>query len=314
MTVTLQILFNQFINEQTVSARLRPKTIIGYKTSFNLFTLLIPEANLGFTEIDKGDIINFFDLIEKRHRVVGRDTIKIGVKASTINTHRAKLGKFFEWLKINRYINTNPVYETAAPLVEYEDKKFLRQKDIDKILGTIALHSQNNFLRVRNLAIFFILLNCGVRKNELLNIRIEDVNIENKELLIRGITSKSKHNRIIPLNQEVILRIKDYVSVLKKTTYNGSYLFASNNLKNHLSNEGLIHLVKLINTKSGVNFHAHLMRHTFAVNLIATGCDVSKLKQLMGHQDIRMTAAYLRCLPSKIMRADIEKIDSQNLV
>lgn len=314
MKITLQELFKQFINEQTHSAKLRPKTITNYQTSFNLFLILVPEVIDDFTKITKSDIIKFFERIEKRVRVVGRDIKRTGVKASTIHTHRAKLGKFFEWLKTNRYVTTNPVYETPSPLVEYEDKKFLRQKDIDKIFGTIALHSQNNFLRLRNLAIFFILLNCGVRKNELLNIRIEDINLENKELLVRGITSKSKHNRIIPLNQEVMLRIKDYLTELKKTTYNGSYLFASNNLVNHLSNEGLIHLVKLINVKSGINFHVHLMRHTLAINLIASGCDISKVKQILGHSDIRMTAAYLRCMPSKIMRADIEKIDSQNLV
>lgn len=314
MKTNLRELFKQFIDELTYSGKLRPRTLINYKTSFNLFAQLVPEVIDNFSTINKSDIINFFERIEKRVRIVGRDIKKTGVKASTIHTHRVKLGKFFEWLKNNNHITKNPVYETQSPRVEYEDKKFLRQNDIDKILGTISLRSQNNFLRVRNLAIFYIFINCGVRKNELLNIRIEDINLNNKELLVRGLTSKSKHNRIIPLNQEVVLRIKDYLIELKKTTYSGSYLFASKNLVDHLSDEGLTHLVKLIKNKSGVKFHPHLIRHTFAINLINTGCDISKVKQILGHRDIRMTAVYLRCMPSKVLRADIEKIDSKNLV
>jgi len=314
MKTNLQELFKQFIHEQAYSGKLRPRTLINYKTSFNLFTQLVPEVIDNVSTINKSDIINFFERIEKRVRIVGRDIKKTGVKASTIHTHRVKLGKFFEWLKNNNHITKNPVYETLSPKVDGGDKKFLRQNDISKILGTISLHSRNNFLRLRNLAIFYIFINCGVRKNELLNIRIEDINTDNKELLVRGLTSKSKHNRIIPLNQEVVLRIKDYLKELKKTTYSGAYLFASNNLVDHLSDAGLTHLVKLIKNKSGVKFHPHLIRHTLAINLINAGCDISKVKQILGHQDIRVTSKYLICMPSEVLRADMEKFNSQKLV
>ena len=115
MKVTLQELFEQFINEQTHSAKLRPKTITNYRTTFNLFIILMPEATIDFTKITKDEIVKFFERIDKRSRIVGLNTKKTGVKASTINTHRAKLGKFFEWLRNNSYIKKNPVYETAAP-------------------------------------------------------------------------------------------------------------------------------------------------------------------------------------------------------
>ncbi|RJO59499.1 hypothetical protein C4546_01995 [Candidatus Parcubacteria bacterium] len=59
---------------------------------------------------------------------------------------------------------------------------------------------------------------------------------------------------------------------------------------------------------------AHQFRHTFAVNVLNNGSDIAKLKQLLGHRDIRMTATYLRCLPTSAMRGDVETLTLDNLV
>jgi integrase/recombinase XerD len=58
----------------------------------------------------------------------------------------------------------------------------------------------------------------------------------------------------------------------------------------------------------------HRFRHTFAVNFLNRGGDIAKLKQLLGHRDIRMTSAYLRCLPTSAMRTDVESITLESLL
>jgi integrase/recombinase XerD len=58
----------------------------------------------------------------------------------------------------------------------------------------------------------------------------------------------------------------------------------------------------------------HQFRHTFAVNFLNQGGDIAKLKQLLGHRDIRMTSAYLRCLPTSAMRTNVESISLDTLL
>jgi site-specific recombinase XerD len=60
--------------------------------------------------------------------------------------------------------------------------------------------------------------------------------------------------------------------------------------------------------ETGLDFHPHQFRHTFAVNMLNAGTDIYKLKQLLGHTDIRMTASYLRGLPVKSMQQDVERL------
>jgi integrase len=69
-----------------------------------------------------------------------------------------------------------------------------------------------------------------------------------------------------------------------------------------------MHLVKRLNAASKVRFHLHQFRHTFAINFLRQSNNLFKLKELLGHTDIRMTAIYLRHLPVDEMRADIEKM------
>jgi integrase len=76
----------------------------------------------------------------------------------------------------------------------------------------------------------------------------------------------------------------------------------------------ILHLVKQVRRLSGVAFHLHQFRHTFAVNFLNRGGDVAKLKQLLGHRDIRMTSVYLRCLPTAAMRGDVENITLDTLL
>jgi site-specific recombinase XerD len=161
---------------------------------------------------------------------------------------------------------------------------------------------------------YTVLLNCGLRKGELIGLKMLDVNFEHCELLVRGEISKSKIDRYIPLNKTVIIAIKEYIEERKRCKYTTPFLWVSGAGDEPLTQYGLKHLNNKIVTTSGVRFHLHQFRHTFAVNMLSTGTDIYKLKQLMGHTDIRMTCAYLRCLPNKVMKADVERLDINKFV
>ncbi|MFA7309203.1 MAG: site-specific integrase [Patescibacteria group bacterium] len=314
MKKDIKVLFSEFIKECRHASRLSSETIRGYEHAFKLILSLYPD--LDCDSVTPQVMTRFFEHLNTRQRLVGRGDIRTGVRKSTVATYRSKLYKFFEWLKRYGHIKENPFRLMEYPDVQYEDRKYLSKDDVEKIFTTVAFHMdwKNTLVKKRNILIFQLLLSCGLRKGELLALKLLDIDFERKILTVQAETSKSKRKRLIPLNQKVLLDLKDYVEERKRRGKLTSYLLASANEDARLTAAGLKHLIEHVKKESGVKFHIHQMRHTFAVNLMYQGTDMSKVKQLMGYKDIRMTAAYLRVLPPKAMQGDVEALTLENLI
>lgn len=313
MVPSLDELFSQFKQEKSYNDKLSEETIRGYEASFQLFRSLMPTVTVD--TITKSSVLSFFEKLDKRERVVGKGTIKTGVTRSTIATYRSKLNSFFRWLKENKYLEELPFKGMKYPKVEYADKAFLDGSNVCRIFSAVQhkIDWANNFVKKRNLAIFYILLCCGLRKSELLGLKMTDIDFDRKQIRIDGETSKSKRDRIMPLNSSAYLALKDYIEEREKKSPLTLYVFISDGGQERLTESGFKHLLEKVSKLSGVKFHAHQFRHTFAVNLINKDVDIAKLKMLLGHKDIRMTAAYVRCLPSDMLRADVELIGLDSL-
>lgn len=312
--INLGELHKEFVNEQRFAARLSDVTLRGYEQSLALLQEVMP--GLSASDLTPKTMTEFFRRLETRHRIVGRGIKKVGVKKSTIATYRSKLNRFFQWLETKGLIAKNPFSLLQYPDVRYEDRKFLKRKDIQKIFTVLALGvvQQNSFVQKRNLAIFATLLYTGVRRGELLGLQIIDLDIQRRELTVRPETSKSRMRRIVPISTELMKLLRDYLAERIRCRLTTPYLFASSARDDRLSADGLKHLIESVKELSGVKFHVHQFRHTFAVNVLNNGSDIAKLKQLLGHRDIRMTATYLRCLPTSAMRGDVETLTLDNLV
>jgi integrase/recombinase XerD len=304
-------LFQEFIFECEFSQKLRPETLRGYKETYKTFKKLVPTITL--ESLNSYLLTQFFRLLNERKRIVGRGTIKTGVRKSTIATYRNKLNGFFTWLENKNLITENPFKHMAYPTHTYEDRKFLKKSDIEKIFTAINLSQTKNLLILkRNVLLFYVLLFCGLRREELNLLQIRDIDFERKILTVRAENSKSQMTRKLPLHTEVLLRLKDYLAERRK--YTTQYLFVSNNHDEKLSYAGLKHLVARLNVLSGIKFHLHQFRHTFAINFLKQSNNLFKLKELLGHKDIRMTQVYLRCMPTDEMRGDVESMSIDKLI
>ena len=307
-------LHEEFLSEQRFSARLSGATLRGYRQTFALLASLMPQMST--QQLTPAAMTEFFRRLETRSRMVGRGKNRLGVRSSTIATYRSKLNRFFEWLKGREMIRSNPFDGMPYPRVEYLDRKYLDKASVERIFAALVLSApwRSRLLRTRNLALFSTLLYTGVRKGELLALRLTDVDLDHMQLTIRAETSKSRLRRVVPLNSKLIMALEDYVDQRRTLPLQSEYLFVGASGRSPLTAEGLKHLVEQVKCISGVSFHLHQFRHTFAVNLLNRGADVAKLKQLLGHRDIRMTSAYLRCLTSNAMLNDIEGITLDTLL
>jgi len=312
-TVDLVRLHDQFLAELRFSARLSPATLRGYRQSFALLLALMPTLSVG--QLTPAAVTEFFRRLDTRKREQ-RGAVRVGIKASTVAAYRSKLSRFCAWLEDRGHISANPFKGMPYPRVIYEDRKFLARPSVERIFATLVLNAtwRSRFVRKRNIAIFSILLYTGVRKGELLGLRVTDLDLDRLVLTIRAETSKSKIRRVVPINSKLCLALEDYLEERQRKNRSSEFLLLSSSGDRPLTENGLKHLIRQVGEVAKVSFHAHQFRHTFAVNFLSHGGDIAKLKQLLGHRDIRMTSQYLRCLPTTIMRNDVESLSLDTLL
>lgn len=308
-------LHQEFVNERRYSTRRSPATIRGYVATFELFQKLMPGVDLNTLTIKT--LNEFFKRLEQRDRVVGKGEIRNGVRISTIGTYRSKLNSFFDWLVQNKYLADNPFKHMRYPRIIYSDRKFLNKQQLERIWLAVSLNIDwhSPFIQKRSMALIGTLLNTGVRRGELIQLKVLDLDLEKRELHVRGETSKSRRDRFIPINSAAYKLLVDYLKARKEKDYKNPYLFVSNSRDQRLSFDGFKHFVNKVIEGSGVKFHVHQYRHTFSVNFLANGGSLAALKQLLGHTDLRMTEVYLRCLPTHTLRPDVESLaNMENLI
>ena len=306
-------LHEQFMSECCYSARLSSATLKNYQAAFNLLVRIIPTLTLD--TLDSKTMMVFFKELETRERIVGRGKVRRGVKQTTVATYRAKLRPFLKWLLQKRYIAVDPFASLPCPKTIYDEPKYLKKEQIEKIVTAInfCIPWTTLFVQKRNMAIFTLLVCCGLRKTELLNLMTYDVDLARAEVRVNGSTSKSRQYRILPLNSLARCKLQDYLEERKGRAYVTPYLFASEHRDERLTEDGLIHVVKRISEAAGEPFHLHQLRHTFAVNLVSSGTDISVVQKLMGHKSIHSTLVYLRSIPTSVMRQSVEALRWNNL-
>lgn len=308
-TQNLVGLFREFAGECRAVGRKSRETMKGYEAAFKLLLKIQPGITLD--TLSTRAMVSFFESLQNRERIVGRGKVKKGISNSTVATYRSKLNKFFEWLRIKKLLQSNPFDGIDYPNVDYDKKEFLTKEKVDRILASLTLGGWHSLLiKKRNIAIFNLLIFCGLRKGELIGLKVIDVDLDRRIMKVRGETSKSKRDRIVVLHPNAVSALTDYLNERRSNPkYKSEYLFVSNKGDDRLGYDGFKHLIETVRAKSGIRFHAHQFRHTFAMNMLNSGSDIMKVKQLLGHKDIRMTATYLRHIPSKAMRQDVESLN-----
>ncbi len=306
-------LYDEFVDYCKFSRRLRPETIRSYGETFKTFRKVMYEVN-SVDGLIPEVMTQFFKRLETRRRIVGKSTEKVGIKDSTVKTYWSKLDVFFQWLLLNKHINTNPLDGRKPPEPIYDDKRALKKEDVCKILGAISMSTKNPLILRRDNLMVSLLLLCGIRKGELLGLQVRDVDMFNKILTIRAETSKSKKTRKLPINPILYFHLQEYLNERKKHSYKTEYLLVSSKCDGKLTSHGLKHWVERIKRLSGVKFHVHRFRHTFACNLAAKNVGVVSIQKLMGHSDIKMTMSYLRSIDTENLRDEMNKLSIDNLV
>lgn len=217
-------------------------------------------------------------------------------KVSSIRT-------FFKYLRMNNYIDDNPMINLDSPKLKKTLPKYLTVDQARKLLSVVDGKNKE-----RDYCILTLFLNCGLRLSELVSIDynaiIFDEKNDNYSVIITG---KGNKERTVYFNNACVAAINSYLRVRPKDgVIDKNALFLSNRLT-RISVKTVQHLVEVYLEKAGLGgmgFSTHKLRHTAATLMYQTGkVDVLELKELLGHENLNTTQIYTHLLDEKLKKA-----------
>jgi len=290
-TITFQEGFDEYIYN-CKARNLREGTIKHYQESMKSISRFI-DPNIPISEFDKNTLPNF--IVECREN--------LNIKDITLYTYARDLKTLMYYFMKRDYM---PSFKITLPSADKEPIECYTDGELKALLKKPNLKSCS-FAEYRNWVLINFLLSTGVRLNSFINIKIKDLDFDNK--VVRVIVTKNRKPLIVPLNETIIKILRKYLRV-RQYESEEDYLFCNsygNKLAKSTITQGLYqyHHARGI-TQTGI----HRYRHTFAKKWIESGGSVVVLQKLLGHSSLKITENYINILVSDIKR----EVDKFNLL
>ena len=271
--------------EEFLQARsIAPKTQKAYRQDLQQF---LNWSGKSWAEITPRQIAQF-----KAHllRIDGKTEQRV-LSDATVRRVLGTLKNFLGWMTRSRYLGFDPAIEVALPNLVEPEAQNLSDAEVEQIQQAILQTS----LPERNLALMAVLLH-GLRANEVSALNRED--FDGRRLAIR--VAKADSKGAVPLTLEAIQSVEAYLAW--RVAQGGlvlptSPLFVSHSRRNkgqRLSYEGIRKVVDALAEKTGIAFHAHRCRHTFATNLVLKGMNPYHVMTLTRHRSVQSFRRYTK--------------------
>ncbi|TYA54743.1 tyrosine-type recombinase/integrase [Formosa maritima] len=273
--------YNSFIDYLLLEKKYSKLTINAYQKDLNEFLDFI---KIEF-ESDSIDTINYSQIRSWIVSLVEKD-----ISNRSINRKISSLNSYYKFLLKIEAIQTNPLSKHKALKTSKKIQVPFSETEIATVLD--QLHFEDSFEGIRNKLIIELFYSTGIRRIELVELKLKDVDYSNKTLKVLG---KRNKERIIPLLDSVIQTLLTYLESRIKliNIKDKDYLFLTK--KGVKIYETLVY--RIINeyfslASSKVKKSPHILRHSFATHLLNQGADLNAVKELLGHSSLAATQVY----------------------
>jgi len=211
------------------------------------------------------------------------------VTSRSINRKVSSLKAYYKYLRVIGELEVNPLEHHKSLKTAHKVQVPFSKTEVEKILNTS--YDQMDFISVRNVLIIEILYVTGMRRAELIDLSINDVNLSANTLRVTG---KRNKQRVIPLIKSIFIKLHAYINLRKQVANIESVeLFVTE--KGVKLYPSLVY--RIINTyfsevSSKVKRSPHMLRHSFATHLLDEGADLNAVKEILGHASLASTQVY----------------------
>lgn len=277
----------EYLNKLEYEKNYSINTIIAYKENLSEFYL--------FLEKNKIKDCSYEDI-----RIYIKELFDKNYSNSSICRQISCLRGFFKYLYSCNYINNNPMILISNPKSNKRLPKFLYYEDLEKILKT---PNEKDYIELRNLLVLELLYSTGVRVNELVNIKISDIDFSLRKIKILG---KGNKERYVLFGTPCLELINKYMNISrnKMDINNSEYLLLSKTGKKINSRE-IRNIIDKEVEISGlkIKISPHTFRHTYATHMLNEGADLRTVQELLGHENLSTTTIYTHLTNEKLRSA-----------
>jgi len=223
---------------------------------------------------------------------------------ATVNIRIRYLKVFLKWLYAEEIVDEDFYSRLRLLRVPLDKIQPLSTQEVRKIFKQLDLAKYEDY---RDWVAMIVMLNTGIRANELCNLLISDLDIKKRLLRVRSVVAKSREERILPLSKKTVTYIQRLVDV----AVNNNELYIFNSVYGgRLQTLSLIKRYSDHGKKAGITKHTscHVWRHTFATNAVKAGMSIYHLQKILAHKDLNTTRIYIQ-LTTEDLQKSLEKAD-----
>lgn len=287
----LQTHIKNYLEYCQYQKRLDDKTLKAYRIDLTQFYTKVNDIDI--TEITPSILEDFIAELHQKY------------KPKTVKRKIASVKALFHYFEYRDIIDKNPFYKIHV--------KFREPAILPK---TIPLHTVEDFLStiykqhteaktecqkkntLRDIAVIELLFATGMRISELCSLKVSDVNLYDRNILIYG--KGSKERKIQIGNDDVIQILEKYRTAFWTEIQSCNHFFANQSGK-ALSDQSVRRMINKYTSLAAIELHItpHMFRHTFATSLLEADVDIRYIQEMLGHSSINITEIYTHVAMSK---------------
>lgn len=279
---------DKYLEYLKVERKYSNKTILSYKDDLIEYNEFLGNNFTNILNIDMNIVNNYMKYLYDRK-----------ITKSSISRKLSSIRGLYNYLVREDIIKENHFNKIQNPKRELYLPKFLKDEELDKIFSVC---NSNNPTEERDTLIIELLYATGVRVSELVNIKIKDINREEKLIKVLG---KGNKERIVIYNNHTKKALDTYL----KDGYNyfnkksSEYLILNKN-GNKLSERYIREIInkKVSQASLDIKISPHTLRHTFATDILENGADLMTVKELLGHESLNTTSIYTHITNEQIKK------------
>ncbi|MET3047442.1 tyrosine-type recombinase/integrase [Flavobacterium covae] len=292
--------------------------ILGYSSSTirnlpnhlkEFFCYLENENIHRINELTKKQIKDYYNYLKTRENQTKSGTLS----NNYLNKHIQALLKFNDYLKAHN-AKPLPIHLKREEYNQRDSLQILTQDEIKALFKATEFSNEQERIRKRDKVILVLLYSCGLRRNEVVNLKIKDILFDKELLFVKK--GKNYKERYVPINQYNLKIIEEYIYDYRPAFYN--YKQTENLLINYrgkpLQGQGLSNRLKEIAQKTNnqklrdKEITPHILRHSIATHLLEKGANIETISKFLGHSSLESTQIYTHLLEDKAKTNNDEQL------